>query len=101
MSDDYFTRLERELAGLTRAGVHLDPPRRWSLPRWSALERLARRTAIVASVAIFLAALLVVEFPGSASGRAHRHSDAVTALAAPPYWIAVAITPRSSGGAGA
>lgn len=75
MSEDYFTHLDRRLAELTRAGAHLDPADR----RWSMIEQAARRTAAVVSVAIILAAMLVIEFPGSASGRAHRVGGLVAA----------------------
>lgn len=92
MSDDYFARLDRVLAQLTTAGAHLDPPSRFSTQRWSALEHIARRTAVVVCLAIVLATLLVIEFPGSASGSVHRGGGLVTAAAAHPQRAAVAIT---------
>lgn len=64
MSEDYFTRLNVELAACTRRGAHLS-----SSPR-----RLARRAATVSLVAIAVAVSLATEFPASATGR----------LAAPP-----------------
>ncbi len=67
MSEDYFTRLDRQLAQLTLAGAHLDP----AAHRWSAFEHAVRRTAAVVAMTIALAAMLVIEFPGSASGRVH------------------------------
>jgi len=81
MSDDYFIRLERQLAQLTMTGIQ---PRRLLRSRWAALDRFARRTAIAFSTAIVLAALLVVEFPGSASGSVHRHGRAAVASLARP-----------------
>ena len=74
MSDDYFTKLDEQLSALTSEGAHLD---RWA--RWRPLDRAARRTIAALGLVIVLAALLVIEFPGSASGRGHR-TTAPTAL---------------------
>jgi aspartate aminotransferase-like enzyme len=67
MNDDYFTKLDEQLSALTSEGAHLD---RWA--RWRPLDRVARRTVAALGLVMFLAALLVVEFPGSASGSEHR-----------------------------
>jgi aspartate aminotransferase-like enzyme len=67
MSDDYFTKLDEQLSALTLEGAHLD---RWA--RWRSIDRAARRTIAALGLVIVLAALLVIEFPGSASGRAQR-----------------------------
>jgi hypothetical protein len=69
MNDDYFTKLDEQLSALTSEGAHLD---RWA--RWRPLDRAARRTIAALGLVIVLAALLVIEFPGSASGRGHRTS---------------------------
>ncbi len=65
MSNDFFDRLDADLAELTRRGAHLTlaehARRRWS--------RLARRGAVGALVTVALAASLASEFPGTASGR--------------------------------
>ncbi len=90
MTDDYFTRLDRQLAQLTLAGAHLDLPGRWSVQRWGALEHVARRTAVVVSLALVLATLLVIEFPGSASGSVHRRDALVAAAAGDLHRVAVA-----------
>jgi hypothetical protein len=63
MNDDYFTKLDEQLAALTSEGAHLD---RWA--RWRPLDRAARRTVAALGLVVLLAALLMVEFPGSASG---------------------------------
>ena len=73
MTDDYFTKLDEQLSALTSKGAHLD---RWA--RWRSIDRAARRTVAALGLVMLLAALLVIEFPGSASGRVHR-STAPTA----------------------
>jgi hypothetical protein len=77
MNDDYFTKLDEQLSALTSEGAHLD---RWA--RWRPLDRAARRTAAALGLVMLLAALLVVEFPGSASGSEHRATAQVAP--APP-----------------
>jgi hypothetical protein len=67
VSDDYFTKLDEQLSALTSQGAHLD---RWA--RWRSIDRAARRTIAGLGLVMVLAALLVIEFPGSASGRAQR-----------------------------
>jgi hypothetical protein len=74
MNDDYFTKLDEQLSALTSEGAHLD---RWA--RWRPVDRAARRTIAALGLVMLLAALLVIEFPGSASGSAHR-TTARTAL---------------------
>ena len=75
MNDDYFTKLDEQLSALTSEGAHLD---RWA--RWRPVDRAARRTIAALALVMVLAALLVIEFPGSASGSVHR-TAARTALA--------------------
>lgn len=79
MSEDYFRRVERQLAALTSIGTHVIPPRRTGHP-WTVVERVARRTAAGALMVAILATALVIEFPGSASGSVHR-PGLVTAVA--------------------
>ena len=67
MSDDYFTKLDEQLSALTSEGAHLDRRARWQL-----VDRAARRTVAALGLVVLLAALLVIEFPGSASGSMHR-----------------------------
>jgi hypothetical protein len=87
VSEDYLTRLEGQLAQLTLAGAHLDAPGH----RRQALEHAVRRAAAVVALSLVLAAMLVIEFPGSASGRAHRGADH-------PGWVALsAIAPAPTG----
>jgi hypothetical protein len=74
MNDDYFTKLDEQLSALTSEGAHLD---RWA--RWRPVDRAARRTVAALGLVVLLAALLVIEFPGSASGSVHR-ATARTAL---------------------
>ncbi len=74
MNDDYFAKLDEQLSALTSEGAHLD---RWA--RWRPLDRAARRTVAALGLVVLLAALLVIEFPGSASGNVHRASAARTA----------------------
>ena len=81
MNDDYFTRLDRQLAQLTMDGAHVDPTARWRSGQWSAVQRGARRTVVAVALALVLAALLVIEFPGSATGSVHRRSGSVVAAA--------------------
>ena len=59
MSDDYFTRLNTELAACTRRGAHLS----------TAPRRLMRRAATAGLVAAAVAVSLVTAFPASATGR--------------------------------
>jgi hypothetical protein len=65
MNDDYFSKLDEQLSALTSQGAHLD---RWA--RWRPVDRAARRTIAALGLVMLLAAVLVIEFPGSASGRA-------------------------------
>jgi hypothetical protein len=67
MNDDYFTKLDEQLSALTSEGAHLD---RWA--RWRPLDRAARRTVAALGLVMVLAGLLVIEFPGSASGSERR-----------------------------
>jgi hypothetical protein len=59
MSDDYFTRLNTELAACTRRGAHLA-----ASPR-----RLMRRAATASLVAVAVAVSVATAFPASAYGR--------------------------------
>ena len=77
MNDDYFSKLDEQLSALTSAGAHLD--RR---ARWRPIDRAARRTVAALGLVVLLAALLMIEFPGSASGRVQR-ATARTAQTAP------------------
>jgi hypothetical protein len=80
MNDDYFTKLDEQLSELTSEGAHLD--------------RAARRTVAALGLVVLLAGLLVIEFPGSASGSVQRAtaqtavgslgSGTVAAATAPP-----------------
>jgi hypothetical protein len=63
VSDDYFTRLNADLAACTRRGAHLSTP-----PR-----RLMRPTATASLVAVAVAVSLVTGFPASANGRPAAH----------------------------
>jgi hypothetical protein len=67
MNDDYFTKLDEQLSALTSEGAHLDR-RAW----WRPIDRAARRTVAALGLVVLLAALLVIEFPGSASGSVQR-----------------------------
>lgn len=67
MSSDFFDRLDAELAELTRHGAHLTAAGDRVYRR---AGRLVRRGVVFALVAVALAAALVSEFPGSASGHA-------------------------------
>jgi hypothetical protein len=67
MNDDYFTKLDEQLSALVSEGAHLD---RWA--RWRPLDRAARRTVAALGLVVLLAGLLVIEFPGSASGSEHQ-----------------------------
>jgi hypothetical protein len=77
MNDDYFSKLDEQLSALTSEGAHLD---RWA--RWRPVDRAARRTVAALGLVMLLAALLVIEFPGSASGSVQR-ATAPTAQTAP------------------
>jgi len=81
MNDDYFTKLDEQLSALTSEGAHLD--RR---ARWRPLDRVARRTVAALGLVVLLAALLVIEFPGSASGNVQRATArmALTSIASRP-----------------
>jgi aspartate aminotransferase-like enzyme len=89
MNDDYFTKLDEQLSELTSEGAHLD---RWA--RWRPVDRAARRTVAALGLVVLLAGLLVIEFPGSASGSVQRAtaqtavgslgSGTVAAATAPP-----------------
>jgi hypothetical protein len=76
MNDDYFTKLDEQLAALTSEGAHLDR-RAW----WRPVDRAARRTVAALALVVLLAALLVIEFPGSASGSARRATAQATQTA--------------------
>jgi hypothetical protein len=67
VSGTFFDRLEAELAGLACQGAHLDGVTGRDRRR---VVALIRRGAAIAILAVVLAALLVSEFPASASGRA-------------------------------
>jgi hypothetical protein len=73
VNDDYFTKLDEQLSALTSEGAHLD---RWA--RWRPLDRAARRTIAALGLVMLLAALLVIEFPGSASGNVQRATAQAT-----------------------
>ena len=74
MNGDFFDRLNAELAELTRQGAHLSVGDR----AYRRARRLVRRGVMFALVAVSLAAVLVSEFPASASG----HAQVAQALAA-------------------
>jgi membrane-associated PAP2 superfamily phosphatase len=76
MSGDFFDRLDVELAELTRQGAHLTV----GGGVYRRAGRLMRRGVVFALVAVTLAAVLVSEFPGSASG----HAQVARALTAQP-----------------
>ena len=67
MSGNFFDRLEAELGGLARQGAHLDGVTGRDRRR---VVALIRRSAAIVALAVVLAAVLVSEFPASASGRA-------------------------------
>ncbi len=75
MSSDFFDRLDAELAGLTRQGAHLVGHR-----TYRRASRVLRRSVAFGLMTLALAAALVSEFPGSASGHA-RMAQARTAQA--------------------
>jgi hypothetical protein len=87
MNEDYFTRLDEQLSELTMEGAHLD--RR---ARWRPLDRVARRTVEALALVVVLAALLVIEFPGSASGSVQRATppNAVASISSGPLAAPVA-----------
>jgi len=66
MSDDFFDRLDAELAELTRDGAHLTVGDRV----YRRVGRLLRRGAAFALLTVALASALVSEFPASANGQA-------------------------------
>lgn len=68
MSSDFFDRLDTELAELTRQGAHLVVGHR----AYRRTSRMLRRGAAFGLMTLALAAALVSEFPGSASGHARR-----------------------------
>ncbi len=65
MSSDFFDRLDAELADLTRQGAHLVGHR-----TYRRAGRVLRRGVAFGLMTLALAAALVSEFPGSASGHA-------------------------------
>jgi hypothetical protein len=65
VSGDFFDRLEAELGGLARQGTHLDGVAgRDRRP----VVALIRRSAVIVTLVVTLAASLVAEFPASAGG---------------------------------
>jgi hypothetical protein len=76
MNGDFFTQLEAELGGLTRAGMHLGDAGARGRRR---LLMLARRGAVIVALAIALAASFDGEFPATA----HGYTPAALAVAAP------------------
>jgi hypothetical protein len=66
MTSDFFDRLDAELAELTRQGAHRTVRDR----TFRRAGQLVRRSVAFALVAVVLAAVLVSEFPASASGHA-------------------------------
>ncbi len=74
MTDNFFDRLETELAELTREGAYRDRSVRAGRRRVRSILR--RGTAIVALAAV-LAVSLVSEFPGTAGGRVLNAAAAV------------------------
>jgi hypothetical protein len=75
MSSDFFDRLDAELAQLTRQGAHLVGHR-----AYRRASRMLRRGVAFGLMTLALAAALVSEFPGSASGHA-RTAQVLTAQA--------------------
>ena len=67
MNGDFFTKLEVELGGLTREGMHLGDARARGHRR---IVTLLRRAILVATLAIALAASFDSEFPATANGYA-------------------------------
>jgi len=65
MSGNFFDKLELELAGLARAGAHLDGTAHQQRVR---LVALVRRSAMIVALAVVLAASLASEFPAAANG---------------------------------
>jgi hypothetical protein len=66
MSGGFLDRLEGELAGLVRNGAHLDD----ATSHRQRAGALIRRTALLVTLVMVLAASLVSEFPASATGHA-------------------------------
>jgi hypothetical protein len=75
--NDFFSKLEAELEGLTRDGMHLGETSARGRHR---LIVLLRRGAVIVALAIALAASFDSEFPASA----HGYAPAIAAAAAPP-----------------
>lgn len=92
MNDDYFTKLDEQLAALTSKGAHLDR-RAW----WRPLDRAARRTVAALGLVVVLAALLMIEFPGSASGSAQRATAQTARIAGGPAAAPIAPRPSAAG----
>jgi hypothetical protein len=67
-SEDYFERLDSELAGLIRRAAHLEG----SSARARRCAWLARRAGLAVIVGLALAVTLISEFPSSASGAGPR-----------------------------
>ncbi|MFZ0385394.1 MAG: hypothetical protein WAL22_07020 [Solirubrobacteraceae bacterium] len=67
-SEDYFERLDSELAGLIRRAAHLEG----SNARMHRCAWLARRAGLAVIVGLALAVTLISEFPSSASGAGPR-----------------------------
>jgi hypothetical protein len=65
--NDFFTRLEIELGTLTRDGMHLGDPTARGRRR---MMTLLRRSVVIVTLAIALAATLDSEFPATARGSA-------------------------------
>ncbi len=66
--DDYFERLDSELAGLVRRAAHLEGPG----ARMRRCAWIARRATLALIVVVTLAVTLISEFPSSASGAGPR-----------------------------
>jgi hypothetical protein len=67
-SEDYFERLDSELAGLVRRAAHLEG----SGARVHRCAWLVRRAGLAVIVGLALAVTLISEFPSSASGAGPR-----------------------------
>jgi hypothetical protein len=69
-NEDYFDRLDSELAALIRRAAHLEG----SSARVRRCAWLARRAGLAVIVGLALAVTLISEFPSSASGAGPRAS---------------------------
>jgi len=67
-NDDYFERLDAELASLVRRAAHLEG----SGARLYRCAWLARRATLAVMVGLAIAVTLISEFPSSASGAGPR-----------------------------